>query len=89
MYKVKEVAEMTGVSVRTLHHYDRIGLLKQDDVSSAGYRLFSDENLERLQPILVFKEMDFPLHKQRENFINKVSNNWRFVLTWDEGYSEV
>ena len=61
MYKVKEVAEITGVSVRTLHHYDRIGLLKPEEVSSAGYRLYSEQNLERLQQILVFKEMDFSL----------------------------
>lgn len=66
MYKVKEVAETTGVSVRTLHHYDRIGLLKPEEVSSAGYRLYSDENLERLQQILVFKEMDFSLHEIKE-----------------------
>jgi MerR family transcriptional regulator, multidrug-efflux activator len=66
MYKVKEVAEMTGVSVRTLHHYDRIGLLKPEKVSSAGYRLYSDENLERLQQILVFKEMDFSLQEIKD-----------------------
>ncbi|MBS8264351.1 MerR family transcriptional regulator [Mesobacillus boroniphilus] len=66
MYKVKEVAEMTGVSVRTLHHYDRIGLLKPEAVSSVGYRLYSKENLERLQQILVFKEMDFSLHEIKD-----------------------
>jgi MerR family transcriptional regulator, multidrug-efflux activator len=66
MYKVKEVAETTGVSVRTLHHYDRIDLLKPEEVSSAGYRLYSDENLERLQQILVFKEMDFSLHEIKD-----------------------
>ena len=42
MYKVKEVTEITGVSIRTLHHYDRIGLLKPEAVSSAGYRLYSE-----------------------------------------------
>jgi MerR family transcriptional regulator, multidrug-efflux activator len=61
MFKVKEVAEMAGVSVRTLHHYDRIGLLKPETVSPAGYRFYSERNLERLQQILVFKEMDFSL----------------------------
>lgn len=66
MYKVKEVAETTGVSVRTLHHYDRIGLLKPERVSSSGYRLYSDENLERLQQILVFKEMDFSLQEIKD-----------------------
>lgn len=66
MYKVKEVAELTGVSVRTLHHYDRIGLLKPEAVSIAGYRLYSEQNLERLQQILVFKEMDFSLLEIKE-----------------------
>lgn len=66
MYKVKEVAELTGVSVRTLHHYDRIGLFKPEALSSAGYRLYSEENLERLQQIMVFKEMDFSLQEIKE-----------------------
>ncbi|WNF21137.1 MerR family transcriptional regulator [Mesobacillus jeotgali] len=66
MYKVKEVAEFTGVSIRTLHHYDRIGLLTPEAVSTAGYRLYSEENLERLQQILVFKEMDLSLHEIKE-----------------------
>ena len=60
-YKVKEVSELAGVSIRTLHHYDRIGLLKPDSVSSAGYRLYSSENLEELQQILFFKEIGFSL----------------------------
>lgn len=52
---------MVGISVRTLHHYDKIGLLKPKSVSLAGYRLYSDDNLERLQQILFFKELDFNL----------------------------
>ncbi|MBT2662636.1 MerR family transcriptional regulator [Bacillus sp. ISL-45] len=66
MYKVKEVAELTGVSVRTLHHYDRIGLLKPEALTYAGYRLYSEGNLERLQQIIVFKEMDFSLQEIKE-----------------------
>lgn len=66
IYKVKEVAEFTGVSVRTLHHYDQIGLLTPEAVSTAGYRLYSEENLERLQQILVFKETDLSLHEIKE-----------------------
>lgn len=66
MYKVKEVAELTGVTVRTLHHYDRIGLLKPEAVSAAGYRFYSEENLERLQQIIVFREMDFSLQEIKE-----------------------
>jgi DNA-binding transcriptional MerR regulator len=60
-YKIKEVADMAGISVRMLHHYDKIGLLKPESVNSAGYRLYSDENLDRLQQILFFKELSFPL----------------------------
>lgn len=66
MYKVKEVAEMVGISVRTLHHYDEIGLLKPETVTSAGYRLYSDKDLEKLQQILFFKELDFDLKKIKE-----------------------
>ncbi|MFS0576202.1 MerR family transcriptional regulator [Sporosarcina sp. 179-K 3D1 HS] len=64
--KVKEVAELTGVSVRTLHHYDEIGLLVPDDVTEAGYRLYSDANLAKLQQILFFRELGFPLKKIKE-----------------------
>lgn len=56
------MADIAGVSVRTLHYYDQIGLLKPKHVSPAGYRLYTDEDLERLQQILFFKELDFDLH---------------------------
>jgi MerR family transcriptional regulator, multidrug-efflux activator len=62
-YRVKEVADLVSVSVRTLHHYDHIGLLKPDCITEAGYRLYSDNNLERLQQILFFKEMGFRLEE--------------------------
>jgi DNA-binding transcriptional MerR regulator len=65
-FKVKEVAGLVGVSVRTLHHYDQIGLLKPESVSPAGYRLYTDRNLERLQQILFFKEIGFDLHEIKE-----------------------
>ncbi|MGG4491583.1 MerR family transcriptional regulator [Metabacillus idriensis] len=64
--KVKEVADLTGISVRTLHHYDEIGLLTPDEVTDSGYRLYSNENLETLQQILFFKELGFPLKKIKE-----------------------
>lgn len=70
--KVKEVAELVGISVRTLHHYDEIGLLTPDEVTSAGYRLYSDTNLEMLQQILFFKELDFSL-KDIKEIINNPS----------------
>ncbi|KAA0549361.1 MerR family transcriptional regulator [Bacillus sp. BGMRC 2118] len=63
---VKEVADLVGISVRTLHHYDDIGLLSPDQVTEAGYRLYSTDNLEMLQQILFFKELGFPLKKIKE-----------------------
>lgn len=61
MKTVNEVSKLTGVSVRTLHHYDEIGLLKPTSVTEAGYRLYDDTALERLQHILLFRELQFPL----------------------------
>ncbi len=61
MRTVKEVSRLTGVSVRTLHHYDAIGLLKPTEVTAAGYRLYDDTALRRLQSILLFRELQFPL----------------------------
>lgn len=64
--KVKEVADLVGISVRTLHHYDEIGLLTPEKTTEAGYRIYSEENLETLQQILFFKELGFPLKKIKE-----------------------
>ena len=61
MRTVKEVSKYTGVSVRTLHHYDAIGLLKPTKVTEAGYRLYDDAALQRLQSILLFRQLQFPL----------------------------
>ena len=61
MKTVKEVSNLTGISVRTLHHYDAIGLLKPSAVTEAGYRLYDDSALERLQTILLFRELKFSL----------------------------
>ncbi|MBO5140303.1 MAG: MerR family transcriptional regulator [Peptococcaceae bacterium] len=61
MKTVKEVSNLTGISVRTLHHYDAIGLLKPTELTEAGYRLYDDTALERLQIILLFRELQFPL----------------------------
>lgn len=66
MKTVKEVSKLTGVSVRTLHHYDAIGLLKPTRVTEAGYRLYDDTALRRLQTILLFRELQFPLKEIRE-----------------------
>lgn len=61
MKTVKQVAALTGVSVRTLQYYDEIGVLKPTEVTGAGYRLYDDEALKTLQQVLFFKELDFPL----------------------------
>jgi len=61
--KVGEVAKLTGVSVRTLHYYDEIGLLKPAVVAENGYRLYSDGNLQQLQQILFFRELDVNLQE--------------------------
>ena len=61
MKTVTEIAKQTGVSVRTLHHYDAIGLLKPTFITEAGYRLYDDDALERLYLILLFRELEFPL----------------------------
>lgn len=59
--KINEVAKRTGVTVRTLHYYDEIGLLKPSRTTEAGYRIYDDRALEHLQQILFFRELDFPL----------------------------
>lgn len=61
MRTVHEVSELTGVSIRTLQYYDRIGLLCPAQRSDAGYRLYSNEDLARLQQILLFRELEFSL----------------------------
>lgn len=65
-YQVKEVAALSGVSVRTLHHYDRIGLLAPSARSGAGYRLYNAEDLLRLQQILVQRELGLSLEAIRK-----------------------
>jgi len=63
---VNEVSKLTGVSVRTLHHYDAIGLLKPTRVTEAGYRLYDQAALERLQHILLFRQLQFPLKEIKQ-----------------------
>jgi DNA-binding transcriptional MerR regulator len=58
---VGEVAELAGVTVRTLHHYDELGLLSPSERSGAGYRLYSHDDLERLQEILIWRQLGFSL----------------------------
>ncbi len=66
MMSVSQVTKLTGVSSRTLQYYDEIGLLKPSELTSAGYRLFNDEALQKLQQILFFKELGFTLREINE-----------------------
>ena len=61
MRTIHEVSKLAGISVRTLHHYDAIGLLPPTKLTEAGYRLYDDTALARLQSILLFRELEFPL----------------------------
>ncbi len=64
-YTVHQLASMAGISVRTLHHYDHIGLLTPSAHTAAGYRLYGTEDLLRLQQILLYRELDLPLAEIR------------------------
>ena len=66
MRTVSQVSALTGVSVRTLHHYDAIGLLKPSRITEAGYRLYDGFALERLHSILLFRELGFSLEEIRQ-----------------------
>ena len=66
MRTVHEVSKLTGVSIRTLQYYDKIGLLSPAERTEAGYRLYDDAALERLGQILLFRELEFPLAEIRD-----------------------
>lgn len=66
MMTVNEVSKLTGVSIRALQYYDTIGLLRPIEYTESGYRLYDDTSLERLQQILLFKELEFPLKEIKE-----------------------
>lgn len=80
-YTVSEIAGLSGVSVRTLHYYDEIGLLSPIMISETGYRYYNDSSLEKLQQIMFYKELDFSLKEigailgatgyQKEDALNK------------------
>ncbi|RKN85437.1 MerR family transcriptional regulator [Paenibacillus ginsengarvi] len=66
LYTVHEVADISKVTIKTLHHYHKIGLLLPREVSEAGYRLYGKEELERLQHILFYRELEFPLARIKQ-----------------------
>lgn len=61
MRTVNQVSKLTGISIRALHHYDAIGLLPPTTVTEAGYRLYDDAALKRLETIMLFRELEMPL----------------------------
>ncbi|MGI6037760.1 MAG: MerR family transcriptional regulator [Limnochordia bacterium] len=67
--RIGEAAQLAGVSIRTLQYYDRIGLLKPTTITETGYRLYSSADLQRLQQILLFKEMGFSLAEIKDLLI--------------------
>ncbi|HFU4091063.1 TPA: MerR family transcriptional regulator [Streptococcus suis] len=78
-WTVKQVSRLTGLTVRTLHHYDQIGLLKPAFVAENGYRYYNQENLARLQEIFLFRELDFPL-KDIQQLLDVTEVNRQQVL---------
>lgn len=61
MKTVKDVSDITGISIRTLRYYDEIGLLKPTKLTESGYRLYDNKALEQLQEIMFFRELEIPL----------------------------
>ncbi|WP_019636563.1 MerR family transcriptional regulator [Paenibacillus fonticola] len=66
LYTVKEVSSLSNVTIKTLHHYHKIGLLLPREISEAGYRLYGQKELERLQQILFYRELEFPLEQIKQ-----------------------
>ncbi|WP_434799198.1 MerR family transcriptional regulator [Terrisporobacter vanillatitrophus] len=75
MRTVKQSSNLKGISVRMIHHYDKIGLLKPTKLTEAGYRLYDDEALETLQQILFFKELAIPALSKELNERLKTKSN--------------
>ena len=81
MKTVKDVSEITGVSIRTLRYYDEIGLLKPTELTDAGYRLYDNKALERLQEIMFFKELEIPLEDIKKIMDNPNYDKEQALLT--------
>ncbi len=81
MRTVNEVSKLTGVSIRTLQYYDSIGLLKPTEYTEVGYRLYDEEALERLQQILLFRELEFPLKEIKDIIYNPKFNKIIYIAS--------
>ena len=71
MYKINEVSKLTGVSIRMLHYYDKIGLLSPSKRTDSNYRMYNDNDISRLYQILLFKELEFPLQDIKQILDNE------------------
>lgn len=81
MKTVKDVSEITGVSIRTLRYYDEIGLLNPTQLTEAGYRLYDNKALEKLQQIMFFRELEIPLAEIKEIMENSNFDKEQVLLT--------
>lgn len=79
-YQVKEVSRLAGVSIRTLHYYEEIGLLVPTGRTDAGYRLYTDDDLLRLQQILIGRELGLPLEEIRRSLDDPTFNRREALL---------
>lgn len=79
MMTVNKVKKLTGVSIRSLRHYDKIGVLKPTDYSKAGYRLYDDTAIEKVQQILLLRELEFTLLDIKE-ILESPGYNWDSVI---------
>lgn len=78
VFTLKEMAEISHITVKTLHHYHKIGLLLPAKITDAGYRLYGTEELERLQEILFYRELDFSLLKIKQ-LLDQESNRQKVL----------
>ncbi len=62
-YTIKKLAEIAGISTRTLRYYDEIGLLKPYKINDSNYRIYNEKNVNKLQQIMFYRSLDFPLEK--------------------------
>lgn len=81
MKTVKEVSELTGISIRTLRYYDEIDLLKPAKVTEAGYRLYDESSLKKLRQIMFFRELEVPLSEIKAIMKNSESDNRKILET--------
>lgn len=94
MRTISQVAELTGISTRTLQYYDEIGLLKPSALTGSGYRLYDDEALQRLQQILFFKEFDLSdyihaLENFKSSQSEEVIKHWGSIANFDRFIQKV